>query len=67
MLERTLELAEENNRMLRKMERAARWSLVIRIVYWTVVIGAAIGLFYYIQPYIEGLMAVYTGVNDFLR
>lgn len=66
LLRQTFELAEENNRMLRKMERMARINTAIRIAYWVIVIGAAIGLFYFLQPYIDMAKAIYSDFGTFV-
>lgn len=63
-LARALELAEENNAILKKMQRAARWGRLIRISYWTIIIAASVGAFYYIQPYVDQLMQLYGSVKE---
>lgn len=63
-LARALELSEENNQLLRKLVRAARWSRFIRIAYWLIIIGASVGVFYFFQPYIDQLIAAYRNIND---
>lgn len=60
LLERTYNLAEENNVILRKIRRVNRFSLAFRIVYWTVVIGLAVGALYFIQPYVDAVVGTYT-------
>lgn len=39
LLEDTLELAEENNRMLQQIQRTMRWSFWGKLVLWVVVLG----------------------------
>ncbi len=56
LLERTYALAEENNEMLRSIRNANRISLILRIVYWVVIIGIALGAYYFIQPYFESVL-----------
>lgn len=63
-LDRALELSEENNAILKKMHRAMRWGRLVRIVYWTILIGVSVGAFYFIQPYIDQLVNIYGGVVD---
>jgi hypothetical protein len=58
LLERTCKMAEENNGILRKMRRANRWGTAVRVLYWVVIVGAAVGAFYYLQPYINSAMDV---------
>lgn len=62
-IRRTLELTEENNKILRKMRSAMRWGRAWRIFYWVVVIGISIGAFYFIQPYIEQVLGIYSGLG----
>jgi len=55
LLERTYKMAEENNSMLRSIKRTNRIGTIFRIIYWVVLIGAALGVYYYLQPYLEGV------------
>ena len=71
LLERTYYLAEENNSILRKMRRANRIGVAIKIFYWVVIIAAAVGALYFLQPYIDSTMRmvdeaqkVISGVGD---
>ena len=52
LLERTYRLAEENNKILRGIRRSNRFSAVMRVLYWLVIIGLSIGALYFIQPYL---------------
>ncbi len=52
-LKRALKLAEENNDMLHKLYRSWRWARVMQIAYWVILVGAALGAFYFIQPYLD--------------
>lgn len=62
--DRLMKLTEENNHLLHKMWRAARIGRAMRVLYWLVIIGISIGALYYIQPYIDQFLAVYTGAKD---
>ena len=55
LLERTYKLAEENNVILRSLRRSSRYALILRIVYWVVIILISFGAFYFIQPYFTAL------------
>ena len=59
LLKRSVDLAEENNEILRAMRRSMRMGRIIKIVYWTLLIGTAIGAFYFLQPYIDQLGQAY--------
>lgn len=62
LLERTFEYSRDNNKMLKKMRTSARFWSFMRIVYWAVIIGGAIGVYYYIQPYLDNLLDIYKQV-----
>ncbi|OHA88790.1 MAG: hypothetical protein A2653_03265 [Candidatus Zambryskibacteria bacterium RIFCSPHIGHO2_01_FULL_43_25] len=66
-LERTLSLAEDNNRMIKKLYRAMRWSRLMHFVYIAIIIAASVGLYYYIQPYLERVIEVYGNVRGALE
>ncbi len=63
MLKKTLELAQENNKMLHSINRSMMWGRIVRYVYWLFIIGAAVGLYYYIEPYIDAAIGAYGGVK----
>lgn len=63
-LNRTLELAEENNKMLTKLHRNMQWGRIFKVIYWIIIIGLAVGAFYFIQPYVEQLGNVYEGFRS---
>ncbi|OGI86613.1 hypothetical protein A3A05_03470 [Candidatus Nomurabacteria bacterium RIFCSPLOWO2_01_FULL_41_12] len=64
LLERTSELAEENNKILRSMRRSQRISSIIRFVYWAFIIGSAVGAYYFIQPYLTQVIDIYSSISD---
>jgi maleate cis-trans isomerase len=53
LLEKTYELAEENNRMLRQVRSVQKRTALFQAVKALVVIGISIGAFYFLQPYVE--------------
>jgi uncharacterized protein YoxC len=55
LLERTYALAEDNNKMLRSIRRATHASLIMKIAYWVIIIGASVGAVYLIKPYVNAL------------
>jgi hypothetical protein len=67
MLEKSLALAEENNKILHSMKRGQRWASIMRVVYWVFIIGSAVGAFYLIQPYIDEVKSMYESVSDGLK
>jgi hypothetical protein len=64
LLERSLKLSEDNNRMLKKLERKAKWAFIwgfikIAIVAVPIVIG-----FLFLQPYFEQISEMYRGLGE---
>ena len=64
LLKRTVELEEENNSILRSIQRSMRLARFMSILYWVFIIGSAVGAYYLIQPYIDGLTGAYIGTKD---
>lgn len=60
LLTKSIKLAEENNKMLRGMRRSARFASFLRIVYWLIILGAAFGTYYFVQPYLDAVIKSYT-------
>lgn len=61
LLKETLELARENNRTLKKVHGILKWSRVIKIIYWIILIGSIFGLFYFLQPVIDNFIGAFEG------
>ncbi len=66
LLERSVALGEENNKLLLSMRRSMRLARVMTLIYWLFIIGSAIGAFYLLQPYLNDLLNVYSGASDVL-
>ncbi len=64
LLKRTVALEEENNGILRSIQRSMRLQRFMSMVYWIFIIGSAIGAYYLIQPYVEALTSAYGGAKD---
>lgn len=50
-LQKILATVEDNNKMLHRLQRARRWTAAWSILKLVVIIAAAAGLYYYLQPY----------------
>ena len=59
LLEDLLGLVQENNKLLKKMHRSSIWGHVFSALYWIVIIGAMLGSYYFLQPYIDVLTTAY--------
>lgn len=67
MLKKALELSRENNKMLQSIKRSMFVGRIFRIVYWVIVIGAAIGAYYYIEPYLDEAIGAYGSIKGDLK
>lgn len=62
LLEESIELSRENNKILKKMQRTLFWGRVFKIAYWMVIIGSMVGAYYFLQPFFDKIIALYNGV-----
>ena len=63
MLEETKSLAEDNNKMLRKMRNMQKWASFWSVLKWILIIGITWGSFYVLQPYVDKLKSMYDSVS----
>jgi hypothetical protein len=65
LLEKTYALARENNKMLRKMRRAAFWGWVFKIIFWAIFLGVPIWLYFqFFQPVLDEFMGTYAQLQE---
>src|SRR5690349_21281762 len=63
-LDEIYRLVQENNHLLHKMRRDAVYASILRVVWWLILlIGPAILYYYYVQPYLDQLIALYQKAN----
>ena len=53
-------LARENNKIMRKVQRSMRASLLFRVIYWVAIIGSMFGAYYYLQPFMDTIKDQYN-------
>ncbi len=63
LLQKTYDLAEENNKILHKLKRANTRSALFRWFYWIIIIGISIGAFYFLEPYIKAATNAYKSLQ----
>lgn len=62
LLRQNLEISKETNEMLRDLHSKARWGRIFRILYWVIIIGTTLGVFYYLKGPLEQILGVYKGL-----
>lgn len=64
LLEETRKLAEENNKILKGLRTAHRWSTAFSFFYWVLIIGVSVGAFYFLQPYVDTILKTYSTIQN---
>ena len=67
LLERTLKLSEENNKILRKMQRTARWAIVWGFIKLAFVVVPLVAGYFLLQPYLNQALEGYKGVQELIN
>lgn len=66
LLSKTLRLSEENNRILHKMQRAARWAVVWGFIKFVIIVTPLIIGFLYLEPHVKDLADEYEALRGAL-
>jgi Ni,Fe-hydrogenase I cytochrome b subunit len=64
LLTKSIEISEENNRMLKSIRRSARFSSFLRTIYWLIILGTAFGTYYFLKPFIDPIVKGYKGMQE---
>lgn len=64
LLERTAKLGDENNRILKKMERRARWAFLWWFIKVLIIVVPLVIGYFYLEPYINQALDSYKAVSN---
>ena len=66
LLRKNLEIAQDNNRMLRGMRRRAFWGGLLKLVFWFVVLFGLpfFAYYFYLEPQITALQETYGNAKS---
>lgn len=67
LLERSLRLSEDNNRILKKMERRLRWAIIWGFIKIAIIIVPLVLGYIFLEPYISDAVGNYQGVMEIFR
>ena len=67
LLNKSVQLGEDNYKMLRSIRRSMHISSIVSLLYWVIIIGSAVGAYYFIQPYTNQIMNVYNEAKSNLN
>ncbi len=59
LLNETYRISQENNALLRKIDRRQRWGIYWKTLLFIIAAGSAFGVYYYFQPYLSQLVDIY--------
>lgn len=63
LLEENLALTKENNNMLRHIRRVQRWGTIWLALKVVIIVGIALGSFYFLEPYINKIKDTWGFMN----
>ncbi|MCK5096331.1 MAG: hypothetical protein KAR24_03185 [Candidatus Pacebacteria bacterium] len=64
-VEKLEKLVKDNNKILHRIQRHMRVGALLRVVYWVVIIGSMLGLYYYLQPFVAPFVETYNELIEF--
>ena len=67
LLLENLELAKENNHMLKRLRNGQRWATITKIIYWLFLIGLSVGAYYYLEPYVKTVRGIYDTNSSYFE
>jgi hypothetical protein len=67
LLERSLKLSEENNQILKKMEKRFRWAMLWGFIKLAIIILPLIVGFFYIEPLLQQAVGNYSSIRELIK
>ncbi|MBI1974253.1 MAG: hypothetical protein HYS51_00095 [Candidatus Zambryskibacteria bacterium] len=67
LLEQTLKLSEENNRMLRNIRKTQRRAAIYGFIKLVIIIVPLVAGYLFLQPYLNQALEGYNGVQRLLK
>lgn len=67
LLEQTLKLSQENNKMLKKIERRARWALLWWFIKMALIIVPLVLGYLFLEPYLDQAIGNYNSARELLN
>ncbi len=63
LLQKTLTVVEENNKMLHKIRGVQKRETFWRVLKLFIIIGITFGSFYFIEPYLNKIINLYSSIS----
>ena len=58
---------KENNQILHRMRRDQKRAFMFRVIYWVIILSFAYGAYFYIEPYVQKFITLYSSSNQSLQ
>ncbi len=67
LLERTLRLSEENNKILHKIDRKAKWAFLWGVIKIAIIVVPLVLGYLYLQPFLAPAMESFDQIKELLE
>ena len=64
LFQKLTDLAEENNKILHKMQSRARWTMFFSTMKWILFVGVLVGSYFAVAPYLDQTVSVYKNIES---
>jgi len=66
ILDENLAISKESLKILKGIRRGNRLAIAFKFFYWLVIIGSAVGAYYFLEPYVKSAVDIIQGVQGTL-
>lgn len=67
LLLENLELSRQNSKIIKKIQGHLHQTMIFKTLYWIIIIGMAIGAFYFIRPYVDTIVTTYNQTREYIN
>ncbi len=64
ILDENLAISKESLKILKSIRRGNRLAVAFKLFYWLVIIGSAVGAYYFLEPYIKQGLVIVNQVQE---
>lgn len=65
-IDEILRVTLDNSQRIKSLEGQARWAMILRGLYWVVILASVFGVYYYLQPYTDQIKSNFQLFRDLL-
>ena len=67
LLIENVKISRENQKKIKKIQLHIRRTMVVKTLYWIIIVGVTIGAFYLSKPYINNAVNTYKGLEKNIK